>query len=73
MEFSLPHPDIYDCHGCTVTAETPNICIPHWMIRDMTSMLDSLGPRGVLLLLGVRTTVGSIDIVPPTRYGDWMH
>ena len=45
----------------------PRIFIPYEIISDTVEVLDAMGPRGLLLLLGIRTTVGSVDMAPPCR------
>jgi hypothetical protein len=37
------------------------------LFSDFIDLINALGPRGLLYLLGVRTTLGSVDVIPPER------
>jgi hypothetical protein len=41
--------------------------LPKSLFSDFIDLIDTLGPRGLLYLLGVRTTLGSVDVIPPER------
>ena len=42
--------------------------LPKSLFCNFIDLVDSLGPRGLLYLLGVRTTLGSVDVLPPERF-----
>jgi hypothetical protein len=43
------------------------LCLPKLIFSEFLDFLNTLGPRGLLYLLGVRTTIGSVNIIPLDR------
>lgn len=47
---------------------TKFIIIDKMLFFEFLDIINEIGPRGILYLLGVRTTIGSIDVLPPHRF-----
>jgi hypothetical protein len=50
-----------------LASSSTRLSLPKSLFSDFLDLLNDLGPRGLLYLLGVRTTIGSVNIVPIDR------